>query len=193
MGRGDDDDPGCPGAGRGAERVDVDRREARDRSRRDTDMSPRPAANGVRGCARRPRSERDGLRRHAAARERRCPAPRGEGDGVVRLELRAEREREPRHERVAAAVGILARARDGAAVYGPPGCIQPPSAPEVVTTRSRLRIEIARVVALGLVLAAADQRVERDPAAAERCRDPAPWPSARARGARSAAPRRRRR
>ena len=46
--------------------------------------------------ARRAPTERDGLRRHATARQRRGSAARREGDCVVRLELRAEREREIR-------------------------------------------------------------------------------------------------
>ena len=76
----------------------------------------RPGRGGTHRLARsqpprrRADSERDRLRRDAAARQRRRTAASGEGDRVVRLEPRAEREREPRHERVAAAVGVLARA-----------------------------------------------------------------------------------
>ena len=81
-----------------------DSRRGIDRSRR------RPHRRATRRVA---LLEADGLRRNAAARQRGRTAAGGERDRVVRLELQPEREREPRHERVAAAVGVLARAGNG--------------------------------------------------------------------------------
>ena len=51
---------------------------------------------------------------------------------------------------------------------GPPGCAQPPSAPDSRDHEPRSRVEIAGLVQLRFVLAASDQRVELDRAALQR-------------------------
>ena len=83
------------------------------------------------------------LRRDTAARQRGGAAPRGEYRRAC-SEPRAEREREPGREAVARAVRVDDSPGGAAAVNGPPGCAQPPSAPEVVTTSVGRGIEIAR-------------------------------------------------
>ena len=92
-------------------------------------------------------------------------APRSEAKTSASLDLHPLREREGQagREAIARAVDVLVRpGRRGAALYGPPGWAQPPSEPAVETTSLRRRLEVAGLVALGLVLAARDERVELD-------------------------------
>ena len=49
-----------------------------------------------------------------------------------------------------------------AGLYGPPGCAQPPSGAGGRDDEARRRIEVAGLVALGVVLPARDERVELD-------------------------------
>ena len=130
-------------------------------------MSQQQAANHCSRRAANRASECDGLRRHTAARERGSPAPSGKSNGVVRLDIRAERERQSGHERVAAAVGVLARAGDDGGGVRATGLHPTPERARRGHDEIGLRVEVARVVALRLVFATADERVESDPTAAE--------------------------
>ena len=77
-------------------------------------------------------------------------------------------------EAVAAAVGVLDGPGSGAARNGPPGRTQPPSDARGRDDEPRRRVELAGVVALALVLAAADERrrARLRPAAGSRARAP---------------------
>ncbi len=67
-------------------------------------------------------------------RERARAAACGELERVEALETGPERECEARREAVSGAVRVDRLRGSGAALNGPPGCAQPPSAPDVVTT-----------------------------------------------------------
>ena len=110
------------------------------------------AAHAGEGVARHQHAADD--TRHETARRTRArrdprarPRERSRGTGC---------ERSPGAVRVA---GMRVR-QERRALSGPPGCAQPPSAPDVVTTSRGCRIDLARVVPLGLVLPARDERVE---------------------------------
>ena len=106
--------------------------------------------------------KRNRLRVDAGTGERAGAAARGEGERVEPLEPGREREGEPGREAVAAPYASAGSGGSGAAVYGPPGCAQPPSAPEVVTTRRGAGSSLPGLVPLRLVLPARDERVELD-------------------------------
>ena len=129
----------------------------------------------------------------AAAAQHRGAAARAERDGLVERRARrrartSARRRSSRRSRTRPAIGP----GSGAARNGPPGRIQPPSAPDVVTTIARRRLEPAGLEALrrGPRRCRRARRAPRPPAAASRAR--ARSRRARARGARAAARRRRR-
>ena len=131
--------------------------------------------------------ERDALRVDAGAGERAGAAASREVERLETLEPRAERKGEPRGEAVARAVRIcgIGRKRRRASTGRPAAPIL--RAHRTSSRRGGARGRAARVVQLGLVLPARDERVELDRRLPKRRRARAPSRPAPARGARGAA------